>query len=273
MTPSRTARPPFRLSDLWKAPLHDFPIRDEILHQHLVLTPDMDVLEVGPGSGFTAFRWARRVRRLTLLDVAAGNLARLHAALGGIENVQFVCADICKADLADSLTDRFDALYCIEVLEFVPDASAALVNMAALLRPGGHALIQFPNYPPPKNPGISYFRTRAELDSALRESAFSRWSVHALQLRPYAQALFTALHERPLARYRQRRARAGQHHPLVYDQTWAFQGGHRLEPYKALLHGAWAALAGAMRLGGDCFERVALDDDILNRNLLLLANR
>lgn len=273
MTSSRSSRPPGRLSDLWKAPLHDFPIRDEILYQYLTLTPDMDVLEVGPGSGFTAFRWARRVRRLTLLDAAPGNLSRLRTALEGMGNVRFICADICKPELADSLTDRFDALYTIEVLEFVPDASAALANMAALLRPGGQALIQFPNYPPPKNPGISYFRTRAELDAALKESAFSRWSVHALRLRPYAQALFNAFHERPLALYRHRRPRAGQQHPLVYDQTWAFQGGHRLEPYKPLLHGAWAALAAAMRLGGDCFERIPLGDDILNRNLLLLASR
>ena len=54
MSPSRSARPSARLSDLWKAPLHDFPIRDEILYQYLPLARDMDVLEVGPGSGVTA---------------------------------------------------------------------------------------------------------------------------------------------------------------------------------------------------------------------------
>ena len=273
MTTPRRARPPVRLSDLWRAPLHDFPIRDEILYQYLPLHENMSVLEVGPGSGFTAFRWARRVRRLTLLDVAAANVARLSAALRGISNISVVCADICKPELPDCLPDRFDALYCIEVLEFVPDAGGALANMAALLRPGGQALIQFPNYPPPRNPGISYFRTRADLDTALQESAFSRWSVHALRLTPYAQALFNALHERPLARYRHRRTPASQHHPLVYDQTWAFQGSGRLEPYKGLLHAAWAMLAAAMRLRGDCFQRIPLADEILNQNLLVLATR
>lgn len=273
MSPSPNERPAARLSDLWKAPLHDFPIRDEILYQYLPLRRDMDVLEVGPGSGITAFRWARRVNRLTLLDVAPGNLSKLEAALRGTPNLQFVCADISKPDLAGSFPDRFDALYSIEVLEFVPDASTALVNMAALLRPGGQALIQFPNYPPPRNPGISYFRTRAELDHALEESAFTRWSVHSLRLTPYAQALFNTFHERPLALYRRLRPRGGQQHPLVYDQTWAYQGGHRLEPYKPLLHGAWMALAAAMHLGGACFEATLLGDEILNRNLLLLASR
>ena len=273
MSPSLSARPSFRLSDLWRAPLHDFPIRDEILYQYLHLGLDMDVLEVGPGSGLTAFRWSPRVNRLTLLDVAPGNLAKLQAALRDRPNLHFVCADICKPDLAESFAGRFDAVYAIEVLEFVPDAGAALVNMAALLRPGGQALIQFPNYPPPKNPGITYFKTRAELDHALTESAFSGWSLYTLRLKPYAQVLYNAFHERPLALYRRLRPKVGHHHPLVYDQTWAFQGGRRLERYKPVLHGAWMALSAAMRLGGDCFERTPVGDEILNRNLLLLATR
>src|SRR5258708_36464084 len=75
-------RPAFRPSDIFKAPLHDFPIRDEILYQYLPLSPDMDVLEVGPGSGVTAFRVARRLRSLTLLDIAAANIAHLRGTLG-----------------------------------------------------------------------------------------------------------------------------------------------------------------------------------------------
>src|SRR2546428_5928953 len=84
-------RPSFRLSDIYKAPLHDFPIRDEILYQYLPLSPDMDVLEVGPGSGVTAFRVACRLRSLTLLDIAAANLAHLRVALGSQDNLSFVC--------------------------------------------------------------------------------------------------------------------------------------------------------------------------------------
>lgn len=67
---ARPARPPARWSDLWKAPLHDFPLRDEILFQFLPLSREMDVLEIGPGSGFTAFRISRMVRHVTLVDVA-----------------------------------------------------------------------------------------------------------------------------------------------------------------------------------------------------------
>ena len=39
---------------LTQAPLHDFPVRDEILFQYLPLQPEMDVAEVGLGTGFTS---------------------------------------------------------------------------------------------------------------------------------------------------------------------------------------------------------------------------
>src|ERR1700732_4213615 len=73
----RKQRPPFLWSDIWSAPLHDLPMRDEIIFQYLPLASDMSVLEVGPGVGFTAFRLARRVRHITLLDIASESILQL----------------------------------------------------------------------------------------------------------------------------------------------------------------------------------------------------
>jgi len=42
-------RPHWHVSDLWKAPLTDLPIRDEILYQFAKFSPEMDLLEIGPG--------------------------------------------------------------------------------------------------------------------------------------------------------------------------------------------------------------------------------
>ena len=268
-----SVRPRSRPSDLWKAPVHNFPIRDEIIHQYLPLRSDMDVLEIGPGAGFTAFHVARRVRELLLLDTAPGNIAHLRGALGGQPNLGFVCADVCEPGLARRLGRQFDVIYAIEVLEFVPDPSRALQNMAALLRRGGRLVLQFPNYPPPKNPGVSYFRTREEFDRLMRDAGFEVWTVHSLRLSRYAQFLVNAFLERPLAVYRRFYHRDSHGQPLVYDQTWAFQNRQDVNRYKHLIHCAWALLSGAMRLGGPCFRRRLLGDNILNRNLLVLALR
>ena len=102
----------FRWSDVFDAPLHDFPIRDEILCQYLPLAAGADVLEVGPGSGFTAFRLARRVRRVTLLDVAPQTIDELRTTLKNIPNIQFVCADVTASDLPGRLGHAFELGFC-----------------------------------------------------------------------------------------------------------------------------------------------------------------
>lgn len=266
-------RPSFRLSDIWKAPLHDLPIRDEILYQFLPFSPRMRLLEIGPGSGFTAFRLARQVKHLTLVEKAASNLAQLKKALQGVGNVKAVCADVCKPGLAAAVGTQFDAVYALEVFGSLPDPGACLKNLASVLPRGGRLLLQFRNYPLPKNPGATYFRKREDLDRLLEEAGFERWAVYALTVNPYAGFLYRAIHESPLGLFRRLRGQGRQDRPLVYDHTRAFQNRGRLEPFKAFLHGAWTGLFGVMRLGGECFDRSLLGAKIFNYNLLVLARR
>ena len=273
-----TQRPSFRFSDIWRAPLHDFPIRDEVIYQYLPLSPDMDVLEIGPGSGFTAFRLARHVKSLTLVDLAAENIANLKKKLLDIQNLRCVCMDVCKPGLAETVGTTFDAVYGLEIFELLPDPGACLRNLAASLRPDGRLLIQFPNYPPEhyaltKPPGQFYFKTREEFDRLLQEAGFGSWTIDAVKLRPYARMLYREFHERPLEVYRRFRARKSDGRPLLYDQTWTFKRRNQLESVKVVVHGVWNILFAAMRLGGDCFERIPLGNEILNHNLLLLARR
>jgi SAM-dependent methyltransferase len=269
----RKQRPSFRWSDIWRAPLHDFPIRDEILYQFLPLLPEMDVLEIGPGSGFAAFRLVRRVRSLTLLDISAENIARLRGVLKGLPNLEFISGDVCSPTLSSSGCRQFHAIFGLEVLEDVPDPSTCFKNLAAMLAKGGHLLLQWPNYPPERTGGVTYFETLRELDSLLESAGFEEWALFSLRLRPYAAFLFRTFHERPLRLYR--RLRSGQRgkRPRIYDQTWSFQHGQRLERYKVLLHGAWTVLHLAFRLGGDSFERTLIEQGSIQRNLLLVARR
>jgi SAM-dependent methyltransferase len=265
-------RPRSRWSDLWKAPFHDLPVRDEILFQYLPLSSSLELLEIGPGSGFTAFRLARQVKQLTLVDVARQSIARLEQALRGIPNVALACADVCQPGLGERLGRRYDAAYAIEVFELLPDPGVCLGNLHDSLRPGGTLLLQFPNYPPPRNPGITYFRTRDELDRLMAQAGFRDWAVYSLKLAPWAHALYQGLHERPLRFYRRLRSGRTSERPLVYDESWAFQHGRRLEIYKTLLHVGWGGLLALMRLGGPCFQLRELGSNILNHNLMVLAH-
>jgi SAM-dependent methyltransferase len=271
--PRPLRRPSFRLSDLWTAPLHDLPIRDEIIYQYLPLSPAMKVLEVGPGSGFTAFRLSRHVQELTLVEISFYNATRLKGALEKIPNLRFICADVAGPGLGEVIAGRFNAIYGMEMFEYVSDPGMCLKNFGTLLRPGGTLLLEFPNYPPEKSPGITCFRERKEIDRWMRAAGFQSWEVYALRLRPWARLMFDLFHERPIRFYRRWRDRGRNGKPMIYEQTWAFQnkseGGWR----KAGLHLLWSVLFAAMRLGGDCFERLPLGEDILHHDLLLVAHR
>jgi SAM-dependent methyltransferase len=263
----------FRFSDIWDSPLHDFPIRDEVLHQYFVLPPEAKVLEIGPGSGFTSFWLSRNVRHLSLVDVAPGNVKKLKHALSGLGNVSVVCADVCQPGLKRKVGDGFDAAYAIEVLEFLSDPGKCVKNLADVLRPDGQLLLQFPNYPPPRSQGISYFPRREDLDGVMQAAGFASWDVYALRLRPLANALYRVFHERPIELYRRLRDRGGTALPLNYDEVWAFQQGQRLERYKCAVHSVWTILAAFIHAGGPCFAREALGGAVVNRNLLVVARR
>ncbi len=261
-----------RFSDIWKAPLSDLPIRDEILYQYLPLSPELEVLEVGPGTGFTAYRLARLVKSLTIVDVAAPNIARLRRSLS-IPNVELVCADLCAPGLAPVLQRQFDVVEAIEVLEFLPDPRTALQNMGSVLRPGGRLFLQFPNYPPPRSHGVTYFERWIDLYNLLQDAGFKNAEVYSLRLRPYAAFLFQNLHEKPLNFYRWLRRKERPNRPQTFQDVWTFQQGARLERYRWAVHTIWTMLMGACRLGGDCFTRTPAGEDILNRNLLVVADR
>lgn len=271
-------RPPrSHLSDLWRAPLHDFPIRNEIVYQYLPLTPGMSLLEIGPGDGFAAFRLTRMVRRMVSVDIAAGNVASLKQALRGATNLSFICADVARPGFAQVVGGQFDAAFALEVLEYVLDPLTCFKNLADVLRPGGRLLIEWPNYPPGVTGGSTYFAARSQVDGLLRAAGFASWDLYALRLRPWASCVWRHFHERPLRLLRRLRRKGtgglAQHEQRGYDQTWAFQSQQRLQRSKLVVHLAWALLAWSLGLGGDCFERIPLTGEGLDGNLLLLARR
>jgi SAM-dependent methyltransferase len=268
----RNLRPPFRWSDIFSAPLHDLPMRDEIIFQYLPLASNMSVLEVGPGVGFTAFRLAPHVRHITLLDIASESISQLRKNLASVPNLSAVCADACAPELAAMVGGPFDVVISLDMFQFVGNPQACLKNFASVLPAGGRLLLQWPNYPLQKTKAVTYIRSRRELDEMIHRAGFDQWTVHALRLRPYASILYREFHERPLALYRRLRSNTGVDAPQNFDQTWTFRRGQKLERCKWLLHLSWAGLVSAMRLGGDCFHCHPVTHG-LDGNLLLLAQR
>lgn len=105
---------------------------------------DARVLDVACGTGRLAralldLPWYRG--EVLGLDLSPGMLdeaARLLADRGLSERAPLLCHAAAPLPFANG---SFDAVTCLEALEFLPDRDAALAEMARVLRPGGRLLI------------------------------------------------------------------------------------------------------------------------------------
>ncbi len=270
-TVSALRRPSFRWTDLWKAPLHDFPIRDEILFQFLPLSSSMDVLEIGPGSGLTAFRLSRLVRRLMLVDVAEEAIEQVRRVLADLKNMRCVCADVTKPALADTVEEQFDLAFGLDVFEYLSDPATFLRNMVEVLRPGGQLFLTYPNVPPPAGDGVTYFERVEDLAYLLGQAGFRDWQVFWVRLYSFPAAIYRALHEWPLGLFRRRRQCDGSFKPQTYVATWAFKNRQQLLPYKVPLHLFWMVLLRLTRLTGNVFAAQPAKESIVGRQLVIRA--
>ena len=104
------------------------------------LAGDLDakaVLDVGCGDGTYALAAASRGARATGLDRAPEMVAAARARAGD-SAVRFVVGDALALPFADA---SFDVVVAVTLLCFVPDAQAAVREMARVLRPGGRLVL------------------------------------------------------------------------------------------------------------------------------------
>ena len=95
-----------------------------------------DVIEVGPGPGFTTDVLRTRTDRLTAVEIDPTLADALAARLAG-SNVEVICGDATALDLP---TGRFTGATSFNMLHHVPGADAQdrlLAELARVLREGG----------------------------------------------------------------------------------------------------------------------------------------
>lgn len=96
-----------------------------------------DVLEVGCGTGLVLERLAGFAKRAEGIDLSPGMLE--HARSRGLAVQQGNATELPFED------ESFDVVCSFKVLAHVPDLQAALLEMARVLRPGGHAVFDLYN--------------------------------------------------------------------------------------------------------------------------------
>lgn len=266
-----------RLPGQLSAPLHDYPLREEILFQYsgvdaLIGEPSSRprIFEAGPGAGFAAHCLAGRTE-LTLADAAAvplAALARRFAAAG----VKTWHTDLGSQDgvVPPALVGRFDMAFGLDMFQYVAAPELCLRRMAELLRPGGELFLTYPNQATPQIGHLCWFERGEDLAALLRAAGFAREEIFEVNMRSWARAVYAMGHEAPLALLRRaRRSPTGD--ARLYDQTWAFRQSQLPVSARLTVHAWWSALQRFMALGGPRFAARPLAGPALGRRLVVRA--
>jgi ubiquinone/menaquinone biosynthesis C-methylase UbiE len=118
------------------------PIADEAAYQKKLaitrdyLRPDMEVLEIGCGTGSTAILHAPYVKHIRAIDFSANMIAIAQgkAEAEHIDNVTFEPATIEDLDIPDQ---SLDAVLGLSILHLLKDKEAAISRVYQMLKPGG----------------------------------------------------------------------------------------------------------------------------------------
>jgi len=237
------------------APIHDYPIRDEILWQFGPRLDGLDVLEIGPGSGYTAWKLAPKVGQMAVADIS--NL-RIDWALSYV-------ADFTKPGAQRTL-GKFDFIYSLDMLECVKigEGSQVFDNIRQCLNREGTALITFPNHSKfPNN-----YPTLDQLIYEMRIGGIGadKFRISTVELRGWAQFWYKWGHDVSMGILRDlRKSESG----MNYKTTWAFKKRNKLDRFKPLIHGYWAILNAIIKLGGPAYRQKQIKGEILGKQILI----
>jgi SAM-dependent methyltransferase len=108
-------------------------------------TPRSAILEVGCGTGDYSLLLARGGYRVTGLDLSSKSIeaARAKASILGAPDVSFLVSD--AEALSEVPANSVDGVISFSALRYVPGLKQALLAIRRVLKPGGVAVLDFPN--------------------------------------------------------------------------------------------------------------------------------
>jgi ubiquinone/menaquinone biosynthesis C-methylase UbiE len=111
----------------------------EALCAAVTLTPEMDALEIGCGTGLMTMLLQPQVRSILAVDTSEGMLNALRAK---IESAQVTNIEPLKLDLTVADPPRpVDLVYSVMTFHHIPDPAAAVARLRPWLRPGAYVAV------------------------------------------------------------------------------------------------------------------------------------
>lgn len=107
--------------------------------------PDARIAEIGCSFGQMTFLLTGKFREVVAVDLSPESidLVRRRAAHYDVRNLTLHAADAENLSMLEK--DSFDAAFSFSVLRYIPHPERALSEIHRILKPGGHAAVDFPN--------------------------------------------------------------------------------------------------------------------------------
>jgi arsenite methyltransferase len=121
--------------------IRDAGIRRALVREKLAAQPGERTLDVGCGPGFYCLELAEEVGEqgaIVGIDSSEPMLSLAMRRCEGLAQVSFKQGDAISLPVED---ESFDVAFSVQVLEHVPDATAALREIFRAIKPGGRTLI------------------------------------------------------------------------------------------------------------------------------------
>lgn len=176
----------------WAHPLHPSEsIKLSMTKKMLRISKEDEVLELGCGSGRYLTRLVRECKKIVGVDISKTviKIASSDTSKEKTKTLEFVLTDIIKIPFRD---ESLDKVYCIDVLEHIPDDFNVMRETYRLLREGGEVLLyvpcrnplslgwiiskltnQYPWYPGDKEAGHVHRYTTKDIKKIIRKSGFN----------------------------------------------------------------------------------------------------
>ncbi len=118
------------------------PVADEAAYEKKLqvtreyFQPDMEVLEIGCGTGSTAIAHAPHVKHIHAIDISSRmiEIAKTKAAANNVENVTFEHSAIDELSVPDQ---SLDAVLGLSILHLLENMEEAIAMAHIMLKPGG----------------------------------------------------------------------------------------------------------------------------------------
>lgn len=122
----------------------------------LALKPGDLVLDMGAGAGRHAFEVYKRGADIIALDYSYDDIAEVAELFAAMKEAGEAPEEASAATINGDGTrlpfpdDTFDHIICSEVMEHIPDDSAAAAELTRVLKPGGQLAVTVPTWLPEK---------------------------------------------------------------------------------------------------------------------------